>query len=127
MFCLILKISFGMHVDSTNNADNKLNRYVYESLKGFYRITFDPFLPVNLTHLFFYRQNSTTLIFILFCCFSFKYKPYEWKFIHNYKKLIRELRRMCKGQILNQLVYIKEGAYLPNHILNNLYNSHGKN
>jgi len=35
-----------MNVDSINNPSNQLNKHVYESLKGFYRTTFDPFIYV---------------------------------------------------------------------------------
>ena len=36
-----------MNIDSINEPDNELNRYVYEGVKGFYRITFEPFLQVK--------------------------------------------------------------------------------
>ncbi len=36
-----------MNVDSVNDPKNDLNQNVYESLKGFYRYTFDPFIEVN--------------------------------------------------------------------------------
>lgn len=35
-----------MNVDTINDPKNELNHHVYESLKGFYRQTFDPFLIV---------------------------------------------------------------------------------
>ncbi len=41
---IIASVAFGMNVDSVNNPQNELNTSVYESLKGFYRYTFDPFL-----------------------------------------------------------------------------------
>ncbi len=41
------KAAFGMEVDSINEPSNELNHYVYESVKGFYRITFDPFIYVR--------------------------------------------------------------------------------
>lgn len=44
---IIASVAFGMNVDSVNDPKNDLNQYVYESLKGFYRQTFDPFLAVN--------------------------------------------------------------------------------
>lgn len=37
-----------MNVDTINDPNNELNHYVYESLKGFYRQTFEPFLVVSL-------------------------------------------------------------------------------
>ena len=43
---IIASIAFGMNVDSINNPSNELNKHVYESLKGFYRTTFDPFIYV---------------------------------------------------------------------------------
>ena len=45
---IIASIAFGMNVDSINNPSNELNKHVYESLKGFYRTTFDPFIYVIL-------------------------------------------------------------------------------
>ena len=43
-----------MNVDSINDPDNKLNKYVYESLKGFYRTTFDPFIYVILLNRYYH-------------------------------------------------------------------------
>jgi hypothetical protein len=46
---IIASVGFGMHVDSVNDPHNELNTSVYDSLKGFYRYTFDPFIEVRLT------------------------------------------------------------------------------
>ena len=37
-----------MNTDSINDPKNNLNHYIYEGVKGFYRITFEPFLKVKL-------------------------------------------------------------------------------
>lgn len=37
-----------MHTDSINDPKNNLNHYIYEGVRGFYRITFEPFLKVKL-------------------------------------------------------------------------------
>ena len=44
---IIASVGFGMHVDSVNDPKNELNQSVYESLKGFYRYTYDPFIEVK--------------------------------------------------------------------------------
>ena len=36
-----------MNTDSINEPKNELNHYIYEGVKGFYRITFEPFLIVK--------------------------------------------------------------------------------
>ena len=40
------QVGFGMNIDSINDPKNDLNHYIYEGVKGFYRITFEPFLQV---------------------------------------------------------------------------------
>ena len=42
-----LKIAFGMNVDSINDPTNKLNFYIYESLKGLDMLLLDPLIQVN--------------------------------------------------------------------------------
>jgi hypothetical protein len=39
-------VGFGMNTDSINDPKNDLNHNIYEGVKGFYRITFEPFLKV---------------------------------------------------------------------------------
>ena len=46
--CAFLKVGFGMNTDSINDPKNDLNHNIYEGVKGFYRITFEPFLKVFL-------------------------------------------------------------------------------
>ena len=43
---IIASVAFGMNNDSINDPNNILNKYVYESVKGFYRIQFEPFILV---------------------------------------------------------------------------------
>ena len=47
MYLTFLKVGFGMHTDSINDPNNELNHFIYEGVKGFYRITFEPFLKVT--------------------------------------------------------------------------------
>ncbi len=44
---IIASVAFGMNNDSINDPENVLNKYVYESVKGFYRIQFEPFIMVT--------------------------------------------------------------------------------
>nr|QEV83798.1 cytochrome P450 [Brachionus rotundiformis] len=70
---IIANIAFSMNVDTINDPNNELNHYVYESLKGFYRQTFEPFLIFN---------------------------PGEWKWLRDYKQIIRNLRNIGKKHIM---------------------------
>ncbi len=45
---IIASVTFGMENDSINDSDNILSKYVSESVKGFYRIQFEPFIMVEL-------------------------------------------------------------------------------
>lgn len=94
---IIASVAFGMNVDSINNPENSLHTYVYESLKGFYRITFDP-----LIH----------------------YKPWEWNYIYQYKKVLRKLREIGRNEILNRIELLKQGDYMADDILTNLLKTH---
>lgn len=40
-------MAFGLDIDSVNKTNNEFNKYVGESLRGFHRITFDPFIMVK--------------------------------------------------------------------------------
>nr|QUF59390.1 cytochrome p450 CYP3049F1 [Brachionus angularis] len=97
---IIAKVAFGMNVDSINDPKNELNHYVYEGIKGFYRQTFDPFLM---------------------------YKPHEWKFISNYKKIIRKLRNIGRKHLLKKLMDLQDNGFVSDDILSNLLKNHYDN
>ena len=40
-------MAFGLNLDSVNGSKNEFNKVVGDSLQGFHRITFDPFIMVN--------------------------------------------------------------------------------
>nr|UOU03247.1 cytochrome P450 3049F1 [Brachionus rubens] len=94
---IIASVAFGMNVDSVNDPKNELNHYVYESLKGFYRQTFEPFLQFN---------------------------PTEWKFLYNYKNTIRKLRKIGKKQIMKRLLSFQNDHYVSEDILDSLLKNH---
>jgi hypothetical protein len=54
-----------------------------------------------------------------------KYKPTKWLYIYRYKKLLRELRNVGKEQINKRIQLLKEGAYVPNDLLNSFLKAHG--
>lgn len=39
-------MAFGLNLDSVNGSKNEFNKVVGDSLQGFHRITFDPFIMV---------------------------------------------------------------------------------
>nr|ATW72322.1 cytochrome p450 CYP3049F2 [Brachionus calyciflorus] len=94
---VIASIAFGMNTNSINDPKNELNHYVYESLKGFYRQTFEPFIIYN---------------------------PLEWKFLYNYKQIIRKLRDLGRKQILKRILNLQNGNYVADDILTNLLKNH---
>nr|QVK45600.1 cytochrome P450 [Brachionus paranguensis] len=94
---IIANIAFSMQVDTINDPNNELNHYVYESLKGFYRQTFEPFLAYN---------------------------PGEWKWLRSYKIIIRKLRDIGKKHIMKRLLYLQNDNYVPDDILTNLLKNH---
>ena len=53
-----------MNTDSINDPKNDLNHYIYEGVKGFYRITFEPFLKV-ITKFLFYGIITLNWIFFV--------------------------------------------------------------
>ena len=42
-------MAFNLNVDSINDPKNQFNHYVGKSIKGFHRITFDPFIWVRVS------------------------------------------------------------------------------
>ena len=54
-----------MKDDSINDPSNELNKNIYESLQGFYRITFDPFIYVIIKYVLIY------LIGFVYLCSNF--------------------------------------------------------
>ncbi len=54
-----------MNVDSINDPSNELNKNVYESLKGFYRTTFDPFIYViSFSNNFSFQNTNQSYSFL---------------------------------------------------------------
>src|SRR5438552_3651584 len=45
-FCASTKVAFSLNVDTINDENNQLNKYVFESLKGFDTQIIDPFYKV---------------------------------------------------------------------------------
>lgn len=43
---LLFQMAFGLNLDSVNGSKNEFNKVVGDSLQGFHRITFDPFIMV---------------------------------------------------------------------------------
>jgi cholesterol 24(S)-hydroxylase len=115
---IIASVGFGMNVDSVNEPQNELNANVYDSLKGFYRYTFDPFLEVKFRKikLFIFHNFIFTICLQIFFI-SKQYKPTEWRFLYNYKRTLRRLRNLGRRHILKQLLAIQEGQYLSENIL----------
>lgn len=41
-------MAFGLELDTVTKSNNEFNKLVGESLRGFHRITFDPFIVVSI-------------------------------------------------------------------------------
>ena len=54
-----------------------------------------------------------------------KYKPWEWNYIYQYKKVLRKLREIGRNEILNRIELLKQGDYMADDILTNLLKTHG--
>ena len=95
---LIASVAFGMDVDSINDPENELNRYVYECLEGFYRIQFEPFIFLN---------------------------PLEWPYIWRYRSTVRKLRAIGREVILKRIGAVQHGDHVPDDLLTHLLRTHG--
>lgn len=96
---IIASIAFGMNVNSINDPSNELNICVYESVKGFYRIQFEPFLSYN---------------------------PLEWGYIYRYKQNLNKLREIGRNEILKRLKLLENNDYVIDDILTYLLKSHSE-
>jgi hypothetical protein len=57
----------------------------------------------------------------------FKYKPYNWKLIHDNRQAISYLRETGRVQILRRLEMIRNNDELPNDILTVILKTLGRN
>ena len=89
-----------MKIDTVNNPTNKFNQCIFFALSNINHFFMDPF---------------------------FKYKPYNWKLMHENRKAISYLRETGRAQILKRLVMIKKNEELPNDILTTILKTLGKN
>lgn len=90
---VISAVAFGMDTDTLNNPNNKLNQYVAESLKGFFK-----YVSYSMTKLNYFLPN-------------------EWFYKIKYKKIVAKLRKMGKDQISNRIQVLKDGLYTPSDLL----------
>ena len=92
-------MAFGLDIDSVNKSNNEFNKVVGESLRGFHRITFDPFIM---------------------------YKPNEWNWIKSYRKTLRQVREMGKAEIVKRVLGWQEEDAISKDILSNLLKYYSK-
>jgi hypothetical protein len=90
---VISAVAFGMETDTLKNPNNKLNKYVLESVKGFFKFT----------------VNSITKMDYL--------QPSEYFYKSKYKKVVSKLREMGRDQIMTRIKLLQDGLHTPSDLL----------
>lgn len=88
-----------MKLDTINNPKDRFNKNVFEALDG----------------LKYFFQDRLI-----------KFKPHRWPFIMNWRRIVRELRKIGRDQIEARLKMIKNNQELPNDILTIIIESFSK-
>ena len=90
---VISAVAFGMNTDTLNDPNNKLNIFVAEALKGFFK-----YATLSLSKLNYFLPN-------------------EWFYRTKYKKIVSKLRNMGKEQISNRIKILQDGSHAPSDLL----------
>jgi hypothetical protein len=99
---VIAAVAFGMNTNTLSDPANKLNQYVTESLKGFFRFASRSFTKIDYLN------------------------PSEWLYRYKYRKVIGKLRAMGQQQILQRIKSLKEDTYCPSDLLGITLTKNGK-
>ena len=90
---VIAAVAFGMNTNTISDSTNKLNQYVTESLKGFFRFAGRSFTKIGY------------------------FNPSEWLYRYKYRQVITKLRSMGHEQIMQRIKILKENSYCPSDLL----------
>ena len=76
-----------------SSINNKLNLYVAEGLKGFFKYATDFMSKLNY------------------------FKPSEWFYRYRFREAVGILRNMGRDQIMNRIKLLQDGSYTPSDLL----------
>jgi len=90
---VISAVAFGMETDTLNNPENKLNKYVLESVKGFFKYTVNQISKLDWI------------------------TPSEYFYKSEYKNVVSKLREMGRDQILARIKLLQDNLHTPSDLL----------
>ena len=90
---IIAQVAFGIETDTLNDPNNKLNKWVTESLKGFFK---------------FASKSVSKIDYLL---------PSEWIYYYSYKNVIKKLRGLGRETIMNRIEAASNDQYTPTDLL----------